>query len=270
MTLFVVGNYARPSPPNWPALADRRPRDRQPRARPRPAARGPRGPARLAAAGRADAGGRRPAAGAGLPVAPVRRTGLHGAGPLPRPGGRGRLHLCVGHQPTGCRLAGARAAGADHPRRAGGRRQLPAAAPVRAVSAASTPPRTRRCSTTIPTISERPSRARRASARWPWPSSCWAGGGSPVVLPAPRAATAVRRVQMSDGDFKTYFHERAGPVLVLLLERAGVPAARPGSALRPAAHRRRHGHGLSATRVLDVGCGSGPLFAPLVDGRAST
>jgi len=68
---------------------------------------------------------------------------------------------------------------------------------------------------------------------------------------------------MSDGDFKTYFHERAGrfssfyrsePVSRLLGR--GPLFDRLRIAVETAT-------ALSATRVLDVGCGSGPLFAPL-------
>ena len=68
---------------------------------------------------------------------------------------------------------------------------------------------------------------------------------------------------MSDGDFKTYFHERAGrfssfyrsePVSRLLGR--GPLFDRLRIAVETAI-------ALSATRVLDVGCGSGPLFAPL-------
>lgn len=68
---------------------------------------------------------------------------------------------------------------------------------------------------------------------------------------------------MSDGDFKTYFHERAGrfssfyrsePVSRLLGRGPLFDRLRIAADTAVA---------LSATRVLDVGCGSGPLFAPL-------
>lgn len=70
---------------------------------------------------------------------------------------------------------------------------------------------------------------------------------------------------MSDGDFKTYFHERAGRF-------SSFYRSEPISRLLgrgPLFDRIRivveTVVGLSATRVLDVGCGSGPLFAPLAD-----
>ncbi len=68
---------------------------------------------------------------------------------------------------------------------------------------------------------------------------------------------------MSDGDFKTYFHQRAGRF-------SSFYRSEPVSRLLgrgPLFDRLRiaveTAKATSATRVLDVGCGSGPLFAPL-------
>jgi SAM-dependent methyltransferase len=70
---------------------------------------------------------------------------------------------------------------------------------------------------------------------------------------------------MSDGDFKTYFHQRAGRF-------SSFYASEPVSRMLgrgPLFDRLQIAVdttvGLSATRVLDVGCGSGPLFAPLAE-----
>jgi SAM-dependent methyltransferase len=68
---------------------------------------------------------------------------------------------------------------------------------------------------------------------------------------------------MSDGDFKTYFHERAGRF-------SSFYRSEPVSRLLgrgPLFDRLRFAvvtaEALGAKRALDVGCGSGPLFGPL-------
>jgi len=70
---------------------------------------------------------------------------------------------------------------------------------------------------------------------------------------------------MSDGDFKTYFHQRAGRFSSFYSSEPVSRALGRG----PLFDRLRIAvdtvAALSATRVLDVGCGSGPLFAPLAE-----
>ncbi len=68
---------------------------------------------------------------------------------------------------------------------------------------------------------------------------------------------------MSDGDFQGYFHQRAKRFSAFY---ASEPVARALG--RGPMFDRLHAAvditvGLSATKVLDVGCGSGPLFPPL-------
>jgi SAM-dependent methyltransferase len=70
---------------------------------------------------------------------------------------------------------------------------------------------------------------------------------------------------MSDGDFKTYFHQRAGRFSSFYSSEPVSRALGRGplfDRLRIAVDTATE---LSATRVLDVGCGSGPLFAPLAE-----
>ena len=70
---------------------------------------------------------------------------------------------------------------------------------------------------------------------------------------------------MSDGDFKTYFHQRAGRFSSFYSSEPVSRALGRGplfDRLRIAVDTVK---ALSATRALDVGCGSGPLFAPLAE-----
>ena len=68
---------------------------------------------------------------------------------------------------------------------------------------------------------------------------------------------------MSDGDFKTYFHERAGRFSSFYRSEPVSRVLGRG----PLFDRLRiavvTAEALGAKRALDVGCGSGPLFAPL-------
>ena len=164
----------------------------------------------------------------------------------------------------GAGFAGSGAAGADRPRVPDRRRQLPAAAP----DAVRCPQRYARpkvppSSTTTPMISGPHSRTRRPSARWPWPNSWWGAEGSPECSLEFSAGTEARRVVMSNGDFQTYFQRRAGRFAAFY---SSEPVARV-LGRGPLFDRLRlavdTSEAVGAKRVLDVGCGSGPLFAPL-------
>ncbi len=75
---------------------------------------------------------------------------------------------------------------------------------------------------------------------------------------------------MSSGDFETYFHQRAGRFAAFY---SSEPVARV-LGRGPLFDRLRLAVEVcvevGAKRVLDVGCGSGPLFAPLASRRGST
>jgi len=70
---------------------------------------------------------------------------------------------------------------------------------------------------------------------------------------------------MSQGEFQTYFHQRAGRFSAFYRSEPVSRLLGRGplfDRLRIAVDMAKT---LSATRVLDVGCGSGPLFAPLAE-----
>ena len=83
-----------------------RTRDRQPRTRPRPAARDPADLVDWLRRGRRHAGGPAGPTGAGISVPPVRYARRHGTGPLPRAVGRSGIRVRVGHQHPRAGLAG--------------------------------------------------------------------------------------------------------------------------------------------------------------------
>jgi SAM-dependent methyltransferase len=78
-------------------------------------------------------------------------------------------------------------------------------------------------------------------------------------------ATAVRRVAMSGGDFQTYFNRRAHRFAAFYRSESVARALGRG----PLFDRLRLAVDIAGTlgaeRVLDVGCGSGPLFTPLAE-----
>ena len=68
---------------------------------------------------------------------------------------------------------------------------------------------------------------------------------------------------MSDGDFQTYFHERARRFSSFYASEPVARALGRGPMFDRLTGAVRMVAEASATRVLDIGCGSGPLFAPL-------
>lgn len=68
---------------------------------------------------------------------------------------------------------------------------------------------------------------------------------------------------MPEADFETYFHERAGRFSAFYRSESVARLLGRGPMYDRLEEAVYTAQALGATRVLDVGCGSGPLFAPL-------
>ena len=161
------------------------------------------------------------------------------------------------------RVARPRVARAHPPRVPDRRRQLPAAAPPAAVDAARGRP-------TVPAVLYYHSYD--FGATLPGTRSIRSVAVAKQLVGRDRIAGVLsdapplrklRRVVMSNGEFQTYFHRRAGRFAAFY---SSEPVARV-LGRGPLFDRLRLAVdiavALGAERVLDVGCGSGPLFAPL-------
>jgi len=121
----------------------------------------------------------------------------------------------------------------------------------------------RRCSTTTPTTSTAPCPGWVPSDRLCWPGNCWAAAGSRPSCGASPRGSGAKPAHMSPAEFDTYFHDRASRFAAFYRSEPVARALGRG----PLFDRLRRAvdivTALGARSVLDVGCGSGPLFAPL-------